>query len=211
MSEKESFKERVRRTVIECAKDYKSYFVDYEYLICSDAFLKNRYYIVDAHEDNYLHLTGVSTSMKQDTFFQRCLNGTLEEDDFSFEKAGQTESAIKGTVRRKIKALPDITNIFSGLAQVEEDFKKNRIRCSFAAGTSVCTLGFSVSKRTRPMTLLSGDALDATKAKPIKLVMRKPTGSDKFNEIVYGDLSVVQEYLPIIGDAISEEFTTIWK
>jgi hypothetical protein len=205
MSEQESFKERVRKAVIQCAKDYKSYFVDYEYLICSDAFSIRKYYIVDAHEDNYLHLTGVGTSIAKNEFFRRCLEGTLDENDFSFEKTGQFEKVVKGTVRRKIKALPEIINIFTGSTQVEEDFQKNRIKCSFAAGIDVCTLGFSVSNKTNPMTLLTGNVLNMSKAKPVKLVLRKLSGSDKFDEIVYGDIEVVREYISSIHELVSEE------
>lgn len=36
----ESFKERIRQEVIKEAKRYKEVYVDYEYLICSEAFEK---------------------------------------------------------------------------------------------------------------------------------------------------------------------------
>ena len=36
----ESFKERVRLEIIKAAKKYKEIYVDYEYLICSEAFEK---------------------------------------------------------------------------------------------------------------------------------------------------------------------------
>lgn len=209
MAEQIRFKERVRQTVIQCASDYKSYFVDYEYLICSDAFTLKKYYIVDAHEDNYLHLTGVSVTMSQNDFFKNCIDGSLQETDFSFIKAGQTEAAVKGTVRRKINALPGITNVFSANAQVEEDFHKNRIYCSFAVGNSTCTLGFSVSNKTKPMTLLNGNELDLTKAKPIKLVLRKPSGADKFDEIVVGDSEILSEYLSDIKDMVDESLLRV--
>ncbi len=204
MEEQVSFKERVRQTVIQYSKDYKSYFVDYEYLICSDAFTRKKYYIVDAHEDNYLHLTGISVTMSPNDFFKNCFNGTLQESDFSFIKPNQKESAVKGTVRRKINALPGITNLFSSNAQVEEDFQKNRICCSFAAGDSVCTLGFSMSDKTKPMSLLSGNELDSSKAKPIKLVLRKKNGTDKFDEILLGDEKIIAEYASDIKEYIDE-------
>ena len=54
MEEQKSFKERVKESVIQNAYSYKKYFVDYEYLLCSAAFVKNEYYIVSAYEDNYL-------------------------------------------------------------------------------------------------------------------------------------------------------------
>ena len=39
MAEQKSFKECVKETVIQNAKLYKEYYVDYEYLLCSKAFV----------------------------------------------------------------------------------------------------------------------------------------------------------------------------
>lgn len=141
MAEQKSFKERVKETVIQNAYSYKRYFVDYEYLLCSAAFVKNEYYIVSAYEDNYLHLTGLHTSLDATTFFEKCYKGTLEEKDFDFCKSGQNESEVKGSVRRKINSLPSIINMFNVGTFVEEDFEKNRIRCALAAGNVSATLG----------------------------------------------------------------------
>ena len=55
----ESFKERIRQEAIKEAKRYKEIYVDYEYLICSEAFVKRKYYIINAEKDNFQHLTGV--------------------------------------------------------------------------------------------------------------------------------------------------------
>ena len=55
----ESFKERIRQEIIKEAKRYKEIYVDYEYLICSEAFVKRNYYIVNAEKDNFQHLTGI--------------------------------------------------------------------------------------------------------------------------------------------------------
>ena len=82
MAEQKSFKERVKETVIHNAYSYKKYYTDYEYLLCSKAFIKNEYYIVAAYEDNYLHLTGLHTKLDAATFFEKCYKGTLEESDF---------------------------------------------------------------------------------------------------------------------------------
>jgi len=38
------FKERVKNAAIQYASDFKRYYVDYEYLICSDAFIDSPYY-----------------------------------------------------------------------------------------------------------------------------------------------------------------------
>ena len=39
MEGQKSFKERVKETLISYAQDYKMYYVDYEYLLCSKAFV----------------------------------------------------------------------------------------------------------------------------------------------------------------------------
>lgn len=69
----------------------------------------------------------------------------MEECDFDFCKKGPNEKEVKGSVRRKINSLPSIMNMFSTETSVEEDFEKNRIRCSLAAGNVSATLGFFVA------------------------------------------------------------------
>jgi len=114
MEEQKSFKERVKESVIQNAYSYQKYFVDYEYLLCSAAFVKNEYYIVSAYEDNYLHLTGLHTSLSASEFFEKCYKRTLEESDFDFIKPGQNEKEVRGSVRRKISSLPGMMNMFAG-------------------------------------------------------------------------------------------------
>lgn len=165
MEEQKSFSQRVKETVVQCADLYKKYYVEYDYLLCSKAFEKKEYYIVSAHEDNYLHLTGLHTNLDAATFFEKCYNGSLEESDFDFCKKGQNEKEVKGSVRRKINSLQSIMNMFSMGTSVEEDFEKNRIRCSLAAGNVSATLGFFVAGNAKPMTLLKGNELHLSKAK----------------------------------------------
>ena len=45
MQEVAGFKERVKTVMIASAKVYKQNYVDYEYLICSDAFSLKDYYV----------------------------------------------------------------------------------------------------------------------------------------------------------------------
>ncbi len=125
----ESFKERVRLELIKAAKRYKAVYVDYEYLICSEAFVQKNYYIVDAEKDNFQHLTGVHSQISAQSFFDKCVQGTLSDADFDFMKKGQDEKSVKGTVRRK------------------------------ATADGRCTLGFSDSLKARPKSLIKGNEL----------------------------------------------------
>ena len=135
----ESFKERVRLEIIKAAKQYKTIYVDYEYLVCSEAFVQNDYYIVAAMENNFQHLTGVHSNISSQDFFDKCIQGTLEDTDFDFIKRGQDEKAVKGTVRRKIKVLPDMMRLFKTGLQTEENFKKSKIVCSVATADGAGT------------------------------------------------------------------------
>lgn len=205
MEGQKSFKERVKEAVIHNAVSYKWCYLDYEYLLCSKAFTKSEYYIVSAHEDNYLHLTGLHTNLNAEDFFYKCLNGTLEESDFDFIKPGQNEKEVRGSVRRKISSLPGMMNMFAGSSMVEEDFGKNRIRCSFATTSSYATLGFIVVGKARPMTLLKGNELDSAKAKRLELVLRRKRGEDKFSELLVGTKEILSDYKEKLVGLLTDE------
>ena len=185
-----TFKERVLKIILEESVRYKSIFVDYEYLVVSKHFKNRKYYIISASEDNFLHLTGVKTLLSAKYFFDKCLNGTLEENDFSFGYYGQDEKAAKGTVRRKIKVLPLMMDFLDNEPLVEEGFSKNNVSCSFATSEGRFTLGFSDSEKVKPKTLMLGNMLK--NPKNIDLIFRKHSSSEFFKEIKYGN---IQDFL----------------
>ncbi len=209
MTEEKSFKERVKETVIQNSYLYKKYFVDYEYLICSEAFKQNKYYIVSACVDNYLHLTGLHSKLDATTFFEKCYKGTLEENDFDFCKNGQNEKEVKGSVRRKINSLSSVMDLFNTGTSVEEDFEKNRIRCSLAAGNVSATLGFVVKGKARPMTLLKGNELNSAKAQKLDLVLRRKNGTTKFTDMIIGDNKHLLKHKSGVYELLSEELQAL--
>ena len=205
MADQVSFKTRVKETAISIAPDYYSYYVCRDYLLISDAFKNSPYYIVRAEKDNYLHLVGVSTKLSATAFFDKCLNGTLDESDFEIAAHGQDEKQSKGSIRRKIKSLPLITGLFTDSSLVEENFKKNTVLCTFASSDGSCTLGFIATPSARPKTLLVGDELDHAKAKNLKIVISKARDEDKFSTVIAGtDKDLVSVY-DSIRDLISED------
>ena len=199
----ESFKERVRQEMIKAAKQYKDIYVDYEYLICSEIFEKNDYYIIAAEEDNFQHLTGVHSKIDAKTFFNKCFDGTLTEVDFDLAKTGQNEKAAKGTVRRKIQVLPDMMTLMKSDVQVEEGFRKNRVVCSLATADGHCTLGFSESKKARPKSLIKGNELQNPGA--VDLILRKAAGSLYFDEIIVGDMATLNRFKEKIEGIVSAQ------
>lgn len=199
-----SFKERVKNECIKYAKDYEKNFIRYEYLICSRAFNKG-YHIVKSDKGNYLHLTGVHTNLSAEQFFDRCYNEELEETEFDFVKPHKSEESVKGAVRDKIKAFPDMVNLFNKKLLAEDDFKKNRVECAFATSDNKCTLGFV--KEGRPQSLLRGNELNSSKMQEVDLIFRK-TRSSKclFQELIYGDIVKINDYKDEIVQLIDEEF-----
>lgn len=193
-----SFKERICVELTKAAQSYKEVYLDYEYLICSEAFMRRKYYIVAAQKDNFQHLTGVHSWISPKMFFEKCYQGTLTEEDFDFIKKGQDERSVKGTVRRKIKVLPDIMSLFKTGLLTEESFEKNNVFCSFATADGHCTLGFSESEKARPKSLIKGNAL--RNPKTVDLVLRKKSGTKFFDEFVIGDENVLCKYRDQIGD-----------
>lgn len=198
-----SFKERVRLEIINAAQQYKMIYTAYEYLVCSEAYVQNDYYIVAARENNFQHLTGVHANISSQDFFDKCIQGTLLDTDFDFIKEGQDEKAVKGTVRRKIKVLPDMMELFKPGLQTEENFKKNKVVCSFATANGTCTLGFSESTKARPKCLIKGNELN--NPKPVEIVLRKRVGEKLFNEIIVGNKALLKKYQNKIQELVSDE------
>lgn len=201
-----SFKERVKNILISEAKKYKRNYVDYDYLVCSDAFKMRNFYIIDAKEDNYQHLTGVNSLISPQEFFDKCFNGTLQESDFNFLKRGQSEKSVKGSVRRKISVLPNMTNLFQSDFIVQETFIKNRVTCILGTTDTKCTIGFVNPTNARPKSLIKGDELDVNKSDKVSLLLRKKSYKDKFDEIVIGDKKTLSTYYQTLENYIDEIF-----
>jgi len=137
-------------------------------------------------------------------FFDKYYNGTLEEVDFNFVKKGQDEKSVKGTVRRKIKILPDMMELFKSGLQAEENFEKNKVFCSFAADGS-CTLGFSESEKVRLKSLIKGNELNNPKA--VELVLRKEAGAAYFDVIIVGDEVSLEKYRNRIESMLADKMS----
>ena len=200
----QDFKERVRQVAIEQAKVYEQVFLRHEYLLCSEAFRSQPYYIISAHADNYRHLVGVNTSFSAEMFFKKCLDGTLATDDFDFCKHGQSEKEVKGAVRDKIIVLPNFLAMIGSPLSAEESFVKGRVHCNFATTDSDATVGFISSSKSKPMTLLRGNRLNPSKSAAVDLILRRSVGAPFFDEIIYGNEKMLAKYRESIGMILAE-------
>ena len=198
-----SFEERVKNEVIAGAKLYKSVFLDYDYLICSRQFKNNAYYTISAYERNFLHLTGVQTKLKAVDFFDKCLNGSLQINDFYIKD--------KGTVRHKIQVLPGIDKFFSYGLLAQEDFNKNKVKCTLAGTDLRLTIGFIDKKECVPMTLLKGNELDHNSPiAKVEFVMCKRKTDDLFDKIIIGNNCTLKYYHGDVKHLLSNGYLTMY-
>ena len=102
MAEQTSFKTRVKEIAITESKKYKDVFVDHQYLIYSKGFKKRDYYILSAEKDNFLHLVGINTDLSAASFFDKCYDGTLIEDDLILIKMEKTKIVLKVQSEEKL-------------------------------------------------------------------------------------------------------------
>jgi hypothetical protein len=191
-----TFKRRALNAIVKHGADFKSVFIDYDYMVYSEAFKMQPYYIISANEGNYKHLTGVVSSVSPYEFFSKCLNETLLEADFDFILThfdGKKEN-VKNTIKKKIKALPYIADFFHANIVAEENFTRGRVNCVIATSDNKITIGFEDRKSAKPKTLLRGNEIK--NAVPVSLVLRRNRGLDKFNTIIQGDVQNFHALFP---------------
>ena len=172
-------------------------------MICSKG-LSKPYHIISAYPDNYLHLMGLKTkTLTAEQFFYRCIDGKLLVTDFYIKD--------KGSVRRKIKYISDVGNIFAYGIKIQENFEKNKVKCSFATSDFKMTLGFIQNKNSVPMTLLKGNELKL--GKPIynlDMVFRKAKGETTYDEMVVGNNITLKYFKSSIKHLLGDIYTDIW-
>ena len=182
-----SFIQRVINDLITVAPQFKSTFIDKEYLIFSSKMINRKYYIVSTNPDNFMHLTGIKTNSPID-FYNKCINGTLVEGDINIP------SQEKGNIRRKIIVLPNLINLFSNDVLFEEDFSHNAVHCSFASTDLNVTIGFckpNENNVARPMTLLKGYSGFNDGAALVELILERKRGEELFTKILCGDKDII--------------------
>ena len=195
-----TFNDKTIKEIILASKIYKTNFVDYEYLICSDAFSLKDFYTIKAAPANFKHLTGLSSSMNPIDFFYKCLSGTIKVDEVDFTN--------KSTIKQKIKVLSNMMNILNTEFYVQEKFEKNTVICSIATTDGNGTLGFIDKSGLHPKTLLKGNKLDPQKSQGVNLLLKKYKGDEYYEKIIIGDIATLIEKYYKIKSHLSPKLCT---
>ena len=115
---KNEFKIKVRESLLSSAKDYFSLLTKL-IVLDSEQFEVQKRYILKFGKTNFLHLTGLSTTLTPSEFFDKCLDSSISCDDFYLGKQRD-----KSTIRKKLANLVDLSRIFDE----NHLFKKNLLR-----------------------------------------------------------------------------------
>jgi hypothetical protein len=190
-----NFKQRICGELINAAQIYKSVFMDHDYLIYNDDFNNEPYYIINATEGNFVHLTGVNPLLSAYDFYKACLNAILQETDFNFADVYKSENSVKGSVKRKLKSFLNLSNLFSSDLKAEENFTKGHVHCSIGTTDNQITVGFIKSGNVKPKTLLKGNCLNTVNAVDITLVLRRKKGSVKFDTVLQGEVDDLLNFI----------------
>jgi len=199
----QSFTTRLRDEFIASSALYRSLLMEHEYLVCSKAFRRRPYYIFYATRDNFLHLTGVHSTLKSSQFFEKCLYGTLTESDFSFSSPYLSIHDVIGCAKKKSKALLLLDKLFSQGAVAEEDYRKGHVRADFALAAEGLTLCFTAPDRARPKSILGGNCI--RNGEKVDLILRRGRGDELFDEIVLGDRRALADYSSVLEGKLANE------
>lgn len=161
-----SFKEKTRDRLIQGAKEYSG-MTEYLYIFESDKFKLREIYILKFDITNYKHLTGVTSRLSAKDFYNKCLHGELEMEDFDCESSKER----KGFIRKKMRHIGNISKALMEDVDIEEKYERGRVIALLALSNGEFTLAFTGGSTLNPMSLLDGMTLH--KEKKIKGVIAK--------------------------------------
>lgn len=158
ISMQNSFKQNVRQQLLVAAQEYFA-LLNKTITIESNDFEFQKKYIIKFNKSNFLHLTGVISSLKAADFFDKCYDSSIAIDEFDYN-----EIKNKTNIKNKLRCLATISSLFDKELFAQEQFVKNRVICKIATSDGSCTIGFSGGIRcVYPKTVLNKNRLDENK------------------------------------------------
>ena len=153
-----SFKENVRKQLLVAAQEYFS-LLNKTIIIESNNFEFQKIYIIKFDKTNFLHLTGVISTLKAGDFFEKCYNSSISIDDFDYD-----EVKNKTNIKNKLRCLATISTMFNKELFAQEHFEKNRVICKIATSDGSFTIGFIGGVHcVYPKTVLNKNRLNESK------------------------------------------------
>lgn len=175
-------KREIVKKISACAKDYQAAFENRNYLfiykIGDSIAYKETYY----SGINFLHLTGIRTTLSARNFYKNCLNNRLSPNDIELRRDGSTI--------QKLNVLPFMKNIICTPTLIG-NFNKNgfNLETDYLVGDTrkIITLGFSQKQKFDIVnSLLAGDVKQfVTDAYPVIATCSKGLNQEKYCHNTY--------------------------
>ena len=152
------FEQRTKCQLVQAAKAY-SRLIGRSFVIESDDFVRQKRYVIRFFDTNFLHLSGVETSLSPKVFYARCVSGQIAYGEF-----WDSPKKNKDTIKKKLAHLVSVDSFFDNDLLVQEDFEKGLVHCFVATSNGECTIGFVDARYyVRPNTILANNHLDPTR------------------------------------------------
>lgn len=128
----------------------------------SGAFKYRDAYTIYFDEANFLHLTGVKTTLSAKDFYLKCIGQTLTINDFEIESV--KDPNLKMHIEMKMKNIQKFSWVVKKPVDIEERYSRGKIKCVIATSHkkfTVCFIDGSYKDKNVlvPMSLLYGRLL----------------------------------------------------
>ena len=177
-----SEKHFIREKIIQGSRNYNKYLKGKSFLVVTEEI---EFYIITFPAKKYRHLTGVTTSLKEEEFFTNCLSGKIAISQISNEQKYNFK-----TLKKKALAIEKIHKIIYSDTTNSLFLKELHTNTSlFPVGIindnlDIC-IGFKGKKLQIATLRTSNNSKDANEKKRILCIFAKGVNDELYNEIVY--------------------------
>lgn len=188
------------KIVTEAAKQYDVYLNDRHFMVVYQEGSEQKYVKFGFRDMNFLHLTGIKTTLKAKQFYQVCLDHKLAEKDI----VGFT----KGSTQQKLSVLPHLSKIFYNNCMIGYSIDNGvYLQADYFVGNTkaVLSVGFRFGKTVDyPVTLYNGDVRKMiSPACKVLAIFSKQYNDTEYNKCTY--LSKGQQIEKLKLDKVSRE------
>ena len=170
------------KIVTEAAKEYEERLNDRHFMVVYQEGAETKTVHFGFRDMNFLHLTGIETTLKAKQFYRACLDHKLAERDII--------NFTKGKTQQKLAVLPHLADVLYNNCMIGYSINNGiYIQADYFVGNTkaVLSVGFRFGKTVDyPVTLYNGDIrkMISTVCK-VLAIFSKAYNDEKYNECTY--------------------------
>jgi len=175
-------KKTALQIIVKSAKDYELRLNNKHFLIIYQECGYTKMVSVGFRDMNFLHMTGVTTKLSAQQFYDACLNGKLSESNFEIDKQGK--------VQQKLDVLPYLSDLLYHDCMIGNFINSGIcIRADYFVGNTkaVLSVGFRMGKEVDyPVTLYKEDVRKlSSPSNRVLAILVKDYKQSKYNSCVH--------------------------